>query len=171
MFLVKQIGSYYLPKWSSDTHYQWTYWRAPEIMLRSLQLVDQYQKLPKSHFRSGLKLPEWLLTCWPPAMTSVFPKNLRNYKDSTLSYISSCIIHSTRMIQDDLSLNFVELYLRTYIEQWLCSRSGWQSDSVDGTHMQPDTYLLNLTTQTYTDTDREGLRTPCVWVSVCVTPS
>lgn len=52
---------------------------APKITLQPLQLADQYQKLPKSHFRSGLKIPEWCLTCWPPAMSSVFPKNLLNY--------------------------------------------------------------------------------------------
>lgn len=31
---------------------------APKITLQPLQLADQYQKLPKSHFRSGLKIPE-----------------------------------------------------------------------------------------------------------------
>ena len=40
--------------------------------------------------------------------------------------------------------------------------------------MQPDTYLVDLTTQTYTDTDREGFRMlnaecrMCVCVCVCV---
>lgn len=48
---------------------------------------------------------------------SISKKLTKLFKDSTLSYISSCIIHPTRIIQDDFSLNFVELFLRTHIEQ------------------------------------------------------
>lgn len=45
------------------------------------------------------------------------------------------------------------------------SRSGWERDSVDGTHMQPGANLVNLTTQIYTDTHREDLSLS--WMFVC----
>lgn len=62
---------------------------------------------------------------------------------------------------------FATLYFTAHGQLWVCSWSGWQSDSVKWKHMN----LVNLTTQTYTKkTHREGFwmlpTCTCVFLSI-----